>query len=355
METLFHTLKIIGLEHPIPDATTLTFALPEHLREEFRFYPGQHIVLRHTIKGQEIRRTYSLHNTPLHQSSLQITAKRVAGGLMSNFIADQLKVGDTMDLMRPQGRFYANVEADDYKSYFMFAAGSGITPIFSMIQTILTVSPLSKVYLLYGNTNQDTILFKESLHLLAEQNGDRFQMVHTLSAPKVWSTWKPWKGRTGRLDAEAVRWFISEHPPIAQQTEYYICGPGTMNQTIRKTLMEWQIPKELIHVEQFGQLEQEKERDIAVVPDAQLRAQVHGKSYELIVPENKTILQVLKEAEAEPPYSCESGVCGTCVARLTEGKAQMKVCMALEEEDIKNNKILTCQALPVTRKLLVEF
>lgn len=181
------------------------------------------------------------------------------------------------------------------------------------------------------------------------------QIVYTLSSPKVWSTWEQWKGRKGRIDAAAVEWFITNHPPIAQSTEYYICGPGAMNISVRDTLRGLQIPKNLIHIEQFGAKAEEQNSNIEAVNNAQLTVALGGQTHQLIVPQGKTILQVLKEASTNPPYSCESGVCGSCVAKLIKGSAEMKACMALDEKEVKEGMILTCQALPISKEVSIEF
>ena len=164
-----------------------------------------------------------------------------------------------------------------------------------------------------------------------------------------------WKGKKGRIDANAVEEFITENPPIAQTTEYYICGPGAMNVSVRKTLMGLDIPKELIHIEQFGGNIENANTEINAVENAKLTAHLNGQNYNLNIPNGKTILQVLKEAGANPPYSCESGVCATCVAKVTNGSAEMKNCMALEDSDIEKGLILTCQALPTSESVDVVF
>ncbi len=350
MTMQFYPLKITALQKPIPDATTVTFDIPEHWVSHFIYQAGQHLVLKFDIGGQEVRRSYSLNSSPYYNEPLQITVKRVKDGLVSNYINSTLSVGDTIEVMPPQGRFYATIEANAYKTYFLFAAGSGITPIFSILKTVLYTSPYSQVYLFYGNTNQDTIIFDDELTALANQFSKRLTVVHTLSDPKVWTSWTPWKGRQGRIDAEAVEWFITQHPPIAQQTEYYICGPANMNTSIQKTLTELGIPKPLIHIEQFGGLTNTTETTINSIP-ATLHLTLRSQQHTLQLKKNQTVLSALKTAKLNPPYSCESGVCGTCVAQLKKGKVEMKACMALEDADIEKGLILTCQALAVSERL----
>jgi len=355
MSNQFHILKVSQINNPIIDATTVTFDVPEEVKYLFNYFPGQHLIIKFKINGKDVRRSYSLNSCPFNEEALQVTVKRVKEGLVSNYIGDNLKVGDELEVMVPQGRFYANVKEDAYKTYFLFAAGSGITPIISILKSVLFASPNSTVNLLYGNNNQDTIIFKKQLDDLLEEYPDRLQIVHTLSNPKVWSTWEQWKGRKGRIDKESVEWFITNHPPIAQSTEYYICGPGAMNVSIKNTLIGLQIPTELIYVEQFGGSLGESKDNIKAIDNAQLSATLNGVVHQLSIPEGKTVLQVLKEATIDPPYSCESGICGTCVAQVIEGKAEMKSCMALEEEEINNGLVLTCQAYPTTKILNINF
>ena len=351
----FHTLKVIAINKPIDEATTITFDVPSVLYDSFNYSPGQYLTIKFKIDGQEVRRSYSLNSSPFKEEALQVTVKRVKNGLVSNFVGDHLKVGDELEVMVPQGKFYADIQPNAYKTYFLFAAGSGITPIISIAKSVLLASPKSAVNLFFGNTNQDTIIFKDEIEALEKSYNTRFKVVHTLSKPRVWSTWKQWEGKKGRIDENAVEWFITNHPPVAQTTEYYICGPGAMNKAIRKSLLELGIPKELIHIEQFGGEVTAESNDINAISGAQLTVKINNQNHQLPIPTGKTILQTLKDANIETPYSCESGVCGTCVAKIKSGSAEMKSCMALDENEIKDGFILTCQSLPTSADLEIEY
>lgn len=355
MPNQFHQLQVLAISNPIQAATTITFKVPPSLISSFKYHPGQHLVIKFIVNGTEARRSYSLNSNPFIDEALEITVKRVKGGLVSNYIGDHLKIGDELEVMIPQGRFYANIQEDAYKTYFLFAAGSGITPIISILKSVLIASPNSCVNLLYGNANQDTIIFKEELDELLNQFPERLQIVHTLSEPNLWSSWKQWDGEKGRINGDAIERFITAHPPIAQSTEYYICGPGAMNITAKNTLIGLQIPEELIHIEQFGGSSEAVSKEIAAVDNAQLKASLNNQNYQLSIPKGKTILEVLKEANANPPYSCQSGVCGTCRAKVISGKAEMKSCMALEDKEIIEGVVLTCQAIPTTSSIAIEF
>ncbi|MEO1257521.1 MAG: ferredoxin--NADP reductase [Bacteroidota bacterium] len=355
MSAQFHKLKVAAIDKPIKDAASVTFILPGHLYKEFNFYPGQHLNIKFQIKGEEIRRSYSLNSCPHANEPLQITVKRVEGGLVSNFINDELKVGHELEVMVPQGRFYADIKKDDYKTFFLFAAGSGITPIISILKSVMIIAPYSAVNLFYGNKNQDTIIFKNELDELKNKYAGRLNIVHILSQPKVWTTWEQWKGKKGRIDTDSVEEFITANPPVAQSTAYFICGPGQMNLHVRKTLLELGIPKNLIHIEQFGGSADEIKTEIVPAEKAALIAHLNGNKHALNIPKGKTILQALKDNHIDPPYSCESGVCATCVAKVKNGKAEMKSCMALDDDEIKNGNILTCQALPTTAEIEIVF
>lgn len=355
MSNQFYKLKVAAVECPIKEATTINFDIPSSLYEVFNYHPGQHLIIKFMVDGKEARRSYSLNSCPFQEEALQVTVKRVKGGLVSNYVGDHLKVGDELEVMPPQGRFYADIQADAYKTYFLFAAGSGITPIISILKSVLIASPNCVINFFYGNTNQASIIFKNELEDLQKTYPERLQIVYTLSSPKVWTTWEQWTGKKGRIDAESVEWFITNYPPVAQRTEYYICGPGAMNTSVRNTLIGLGIPKELVHIEQFGGNIETLNTDIPAVDNAQLSVNLNGKNHQLTIPKGKTVLQVLKEANLHPPYSCESGVCATCVAKVTKGKVEMKACMALEEEDIAKGMVLTCQALPTTKEITVNF
>ncbi|MEM7040540.1 MAG: 2Fe-2S iron-sulfur cluster-binding protein, partial [Bacteroidota bacterium] len=206
-----------------------------------------------------------------------------------------------------------------------------------------------------GNKNSKTIVFKDELQALAEAHPRRLNVVHTLSEPySDWSMGWGWKQRKGIIDAEAVEWFITENPPRSQRTEYYSCGPGSMNPTVKRTLQGLGVPGELIHFESFGGGGEEEAAEVAGVA-AEVRVHLRGQVYEGAVPAGETLLQFLKAQEADPPYSCESGVCGTCIAKVKQGSVGMRNCMALDDSDVEAGWVLTCQGLPTSEKVEVEI
>ena len=189
MPNQFYKLKVSDLNKPIKDATTITFDILNQWYETFNYHPGQHLIIKFNIDGKEARRSYSLNSCPFENEPLEVTVKRVKNGLVSNFVNDNLKVDDELEVMIPQGRFYAKIEKEAYKTYFLFAAGSGITPVISILKSVLVASPYSAVNLFYGNANQDTIIFKKELEDLQNQYAERLNIVHILSNPNVWTSW----------------------------------------------------------------------------------------------------------------------------------------------------------------------
>jgi ring-1,2-phenylacetyl-CoA epoxidase subunit PaaE len=355
MKIQFNPLTIKAVNNPIKEASTISFDFPECLATtaNYQYYPGQYLILKLNIDGKEYRRSYSLNSNPYEDDLLQITVKRVKGGIVSNYINDHFATGMKINASIPQGSFFVDIARSDYKTYFLFAAGSGITPIISILKSVLSKSKDSFVYLFYGNRDQTSILFEAELNELIQKYPKHLKVQQTLSKPKVWSTWKQWSGRKGRIDADAVEWFINQHPPIAQTTEYYACGPGAMTSTIQDVLVNLEVPKSLIHIEQFGAAK--KSPPNKGFENALLKVQLNQQSNTLSIPKGKTILQTLKAANLEPPYSCESGVCGTCKAKVISGEVSMNACMALDDEEIKKGVILTCRAVPMTPEISIEF
>ncbi|MEW7290239.1 2Fe-2S iron-sulfur cluster-binding protein [Aquimarina sp. 2304DJ70-9] len=358
MMSKFYPLKVINAKKETSDSTSVTFDVPYELYETFNYKPGQYLTLKFNLKGEEVRRSYSLCSSPTIEEPLRIGVKRVKDGLVSNHINDDLKPGDIIEVMPPDGRFYATVEQDNYKTYYLFAAGSGITPIISILKTILTTESHSFVHMIFGNRSQETIMFNEELNQLQERYKDRFVLIHTLSRPK--SSWSDlWKSsnetsfRKGRVDTQAVSWFINEYPPYAQNTEYYICGPGTMIENTKNALKSIDVPNERIFIESFGGVNSNDTTE--GVENAKLKAKLNGQNIQITIPKGKTVLRTLIDAGKEPPYSCEGGVCSTCMCKLTKGKVHMKNNLALDDDEVKQGYILSCQSIPISEEIEIVY
>lgn len=352
----FYSLKIADIKALTQDATSIAFEVPDELWNIFSFKPGQYLTLKFTINGEEVRRSYSLCNSPL-ENELRVGVKRVENGLVSNYIPDNLQVGDTVEVMPPNGLFFAEVKPENYKTYYLFAGGSGITPILSILKTVLWTERKSYVYMIFGNQHQDSIMFLKELQELQEQYADRFFLVHSLSRAKglvssMFSENYNLDFRKGRIDKEAIEWFINEYQPYAQNVEYYICGPAPMIDGTVKALKSIDVPQKRIFIERFSA--DNGDGDTQGV-EAQLTARINNEKVSSNIAENQTILRSLIEAGYTPPYSCEGGVCSTCICKLTKGEVHMKNNIALSEQQVSDGYILSCQALAQTEVVEVEY
>lgn len=356
MSKLF-PLKVIQVIKETKDSKSIEFEVPEHLKETFKYHSGQYLTLSLEVQGDDVRRAYSLCSSPYTSSNLKVGVKRVNGGLVSNYINDYVKVGDVIDVLPPMGDFSVEVSPARYKSYYLFAAGSGITPIISILKSILEVEVNSYVYLAFGNKNKNTIIFDEELKALHKKYAERFKMVYTLSKPKsslssLLSSKK--KGFTkGRIDTEFVHGFIKDNPPYAQDTAYYICGPEAMITSTKQALEQIDVPAERIHIEYFGSSAADEKN--GGVENALLQAYINNDLVEVRIPKSKTILRTLLDNKYDVPFSCEGGVCGMCKCKLTKGEVSMHNNLALDEQDLEDGYILACQSIPTTESLEIHI
>ena len=353
----FYPLKVIGVNEETNDSKSISFDVPYELYDTFDYKPGQYLTLQFHLNGKQVRRSYSLCSTPALEEPLRVGVKRVKNGLVSNHINDTIKEGDTIEVLPPDGRFFAEVKKENYKTYYLFAAGSGITPILSIAKTVLLTEQQSYVYMVFGNRNQDSVMFKEELKKIEEEYADRFVLVHSLSKPKsnwsdLWKSASDYEYRKGRVNADCVHWFVNEYPPYAQNAEYYICGPGTMINDTKKALLDIDVPEERIFVESFGGASSDK---VEGLENAKLTTFLHDHKVELSIPKGKTILRALIDAEKDPPYSCEGGVCSACMCKLKKGKVHMKNNLALSEKEVEQGYILTCQSIPMTEEVEIVY
>lgn len=356
MDHSFYELKVKSIRPETADAVTVVFEIPGNLAETFKYTQGQYLTLRFQFNGKEERRAYSMCSSPL-DNDLAVTVKRLKGGLVSNYIHDQLKAGQTVEVMPPEGRFFTALKEDNQKTYYVFGAGSGITPLMSIIKTVLEKEPMSKVCLLYGNRSEETIIFKESLEALEKRYRDQLVVEHILSQPKreksggllsfLSKGTVLWNGKIGRINAAAVKEFLGQHPARTAEVEYFICGPGSMIEAVEKGLKELSVNKNRIHTERFTSDVEEKDRAKGTA-GAKIIVHLNGEKIETEVPEGKTILDVLLDLRYDPPYSCHSGACSTCMAKIVSGSVKMDACYALDDDEIAEGYILTCQSHPTS-------
>lgn len=350
----FHRLAVNDLRRESSDAVSLTFTIPQALAGDYSFSPGQYLTLRTTMDGEEVRRSYSICSGP-DDGELRIAVKKVDGGAFSNWAADELKAGDELDVMTPTGRFGVAHAPDDARVYVGFAAGSGITPILSIVKGVLAREPRSQFFLFYGNRSTGSMLFREELEELKDRFMQRFSVFHVISGEE-----QDIPILHGRLDGDKVRVLLRSLVPAASVDHVFICGPVGMSEDIETTCKDIGIAPDRLHVERFVSEFGGKPRARAVVaagtpPRAMASLVIDGKRREVPVAEGESILDAALRAGMDLPFACKGGMCSTCRAKLVEGDARMEVNYSLEPWELKAGFILTCQARPVSEKVVVDY
>jgi ring-1,2-phenylacetyl-CoA epoxidase subunit PaaE len=350
----FHRLAVGDLRRESADAVSLTFAIPRELAGDYSFAPGQYLTLRTTIDGEEVRRSYSICSGP-DDGELRIAVKKVDGGAFSNWAADELKAGDQLDVMTPTGRFGIAHAPSEARVYVGFAAGSGITPILSIVKGVLAREPHSRFFLFYGNRSTGGMLFREALEELKDRFMQRLSVFHVISGEE-----QDIPILHGRLDGDKVRVLLRSLVPASSVDHVFICGPAGMSEDIEATCRDIGIAESRIHVERFVSEFGGKPRAKAVVqltapPKATASLIIDGKRRDVPVAEDESILDAALRAGMDLPFACKGGMCSTCRAKLVEGDARMEVNYSLEPWELKAGFILTCQARPVSDKVVVDY
>lgn len=358
MSTLFHPLRVRAITPDTEEAVIVSFDVPPELREVFGFIQGQYLTLRTQIDGQDLRRSYSICAAP-DDRELRVGVRKVAGGVFSNWINTQLKPGDVIQVMAPQGRFYVPIEPAAQRHHVGIAGGSGITPILSIMKTVLGREPKSRFTLIYGNRSQRSTMFKEEIEDLKNRYLTRLVLHHVFS-----DEYTDAPLNMGVMNREKIGEFLSSVVPAATIDHAYVCGPYQMNDEAEAALVAAGVPEDRIHIERFGVAPQagapvgavmhetkpgDAERAKVVIIRDGIRREIDFRK------DDPSILDAASAAGLEVPYSCTSGVCGTCRAKLVEGEVRMDRNFALEKNEVAAGFVLTCQAHPLTERVVLSF
>lgn len=348
----FYELTVKEIRSETDDCISIAFDIPEDIKDNFKFIQGQNIAIKTNL--DEHRRSYSICSSPLEQE-FRIAVKRVPNGVFSTYATTQLKVGDRLEILPPTGSFYTDINPFNKKQYVFFAAGSGITPVISNIKTILNTEKGSEITLVYGNKNTSSIIFKEELEALKDKHLTRFRIHYILSRERTESDFN-----FGRINAAKCE-ELSKVIDLKKTDEFFICGPEQMIFEVRDFLSGKGIPKENIHFELFTTptqkniqiytAEKQEEKDGCAVT-----IKVDGRSYDLNLDYNSnTVLDAGLAEGIDLPFACKGGVCCSCKAKLLEGEVEMEVNYGLEDSEVKDGYILTCQSHPRSARIVVDY
>ncbi len=343
----FHTLTVSEVKKETPNAVVLSFVIPDHLKDAFAFTAGQYITFKHTLDGQEVRRAYSLCSTP-GGSTIQVGIKKVDGGSFSVYANDVLKEGDELEVMIPEGKFVCKTDKDASNNYAAFVAGSGITPVLSIIKAVLKDEPNSRFLLAFGNQSQKETMFYDELMQLMRDSNERLQIEWVYSRERVEGA------RQGRIDGDIVNYLLKNKFEYTTFSNFYLCGPEPMIDAVSSTLKEQGVNEKLIHFELFTSAEE----GLLLEPhdgDTEITILLDDEEKTFTMPQDKSILDAALGADLDAPFSCQGGICSTCIARVKEGKAEMRKNQILTDGEIADGFILTCQAHPTTAKLVVDY
>jgi ring-1,2-phenylacetyl-CoA epoxidase subunit PaaE len=354
MTPKFHTLQIADIRKETEDTVSIAFEVPTSLNEDYKFLAGQYLTLKSIIKGEDVRRSYSLCSAP-YEGEWRVAVKQVENGKFSTFANDSLKKGDQLEVMTPTGNFCLHVDPKAKKSYALFAAGSGVTPILSIAKTALKEEPNSDVTLFYGNKNFNSIIFREEIEALKNTYMDRIRVIHVLSRESLGNDIQ--KGRINKEKANALYKAFLKGLTI---DAVYICGPEEMILGVKDSMIENGVNEKNVHFELFTTPGVKKTEEKVVSNEAEIASNVSiildGDRLDISLGSNgENILDAAQKAGADLPFACKGGVCCTCKAKILEGSARMDVNYALEKDEVEAGYILTCQSHPTSEKLIISF
>ena len=340
----YTTLKIKEVVRETADAVTIKFKQP--LFKKIKYQPGQFITVILPINGEKVRRSYSMSSTPNLDSHVAVTVKRVEGGLVSNYLNDKVKKGDSIEIMKPMGNFTLS-KASGARDVVLFGGGSGITPLMSIARQLLFFEAESKVSLVYANRDEDSIIFKAQLEELQQKFGDRLQVVHILENPK--QMWDGYKGRPDIATFSNILNLLS----TSERTEYFICGPQGMMDVVKETLQKAKIKDSQINIESF--VSTAGPADTSEFTARTVTVRINGNEHQFNVPAEKTILDAGLDEGIDLPFSCQSGLCTACMGKCVSGEVKMTSNDALSNDEINEGYRLLCVGHPESDDVVVEI
>lgn len=342
----FHTLKVDSIERLTPEAVRIGFQIPDSLKEDFNFKAGQYLTIKQTNNGEEIRRDYSICSSPT-SGKMQVGIKEVKNGAFSTFANTKLKIGNTLEVMEPQGRFTFTSDASRKANYVAIAAGSGITPVLSIITNALEAESESNFLLIYGNRDAAQTMFTPDLQDLQEKYPDRFHLEMVYSQEQVENA------RFGRIDRSIINFFLKNKYKEYAVDTYFLCGPGDLIEQTKEILIENGVTESNIRFELFTSSKEEE--TIMADGTTKITVVLDDEETEFVMKQENLILDSVLDQEIDAPYSCRGGICSTCLAKVTEGEAKMRKNQILTDDEVANGYILTCQAQPITPTIKVDY
>ncbi len=346
---VFHPLRVAAVDELTEDAVAITFDVPEELRADYAFVHGQHLSIR---GGDDVRRSYSICTSP-SSGLLRIGVKKLPGGAFSEGVVDRLRVGDELEVMTPAGRFTTELDPEAARRYVAVAAGSGITPVLSIVAAVLEGESGAFVTVVYANRTSRSIMFLDELHDLKDRFPERLQILHVLSRET-----QDVEVLSGRLDAERFRRLLGTFVPADEVDDWFLCGPQQMVHELRGVLDDLGAAR--VHIELFH-ADPAPRAPVTTLADgtegaAEVTIRLDGRATELALrPDDVPVLEAALRLRSDLPFACKGGVCGTCRARLLEGTVQMDANYALEPDEIERGYVLTCQSHPTTERVVVDY
>ncbi|HVE90287.1 MAG TPA: 1,2-phenylacetyl-CoA epoxidase subunit PaaE [Burkholderiaceae bacterium] len=355
MTPRYHSLRIAEVRPETPDCISVKFDVPPELEPEYRFVQGQHIGLRTTLDGEELRRSYSICSG-VDDGEIRVAIKKVGGGKFSRWANDALQPGDSIDVMTPEGRFFTALDATRSKHYAAFVSGSGITPVLSLIRTTLARERRSRFTLVYGNRRQSSVMFHEALEDLKDRYLTRFRLYNVFSREE-----QEVELFNGRIDAAKVGEFLESLVPPDTIDEAFVCGPMSMIDEVEVALIAGGVPAQHVHVERFGipdgsalQIDNTEAKFLAT--ESHIELIIDGVRREVdFMPGQHSILDAGRAAGIDLPFSCKGGMCSTCRAKVLEGQVKMAKNYALEPHEVAEDFVLTCQSYPLTERVVLSY